>query len=116
MENATAGSANAILAISGTTATAQQTPNNVSPMMARCAAGEATASVGNASAQNLVPLERLVRNALPVQVSAALKGIVPAGFIHGLFVTFCGFPVALVAVHSHMAMMIQTDVLQHDIS
>ncbi|KAJ6634354.1 hypothetical protein lerEdw1_014066 [Lerista edwardsae] len=73
MENATVGSANAIVAISGTTATAQQRPNNVSPMTARCAVGEATASAGNVSAQNLVPLGRLVRNAPPALVSAARK-------------------------------------------
>lgn len=99
MENATVGSASAIVATSGTTATAPQRPSRVSPMTARCAAGEATASVGNASAQNLVPLGRLVRNAPPAQVSAALKGIVPASFLQGSddCATFCGVSAASLA-------------------
>uniref|UniRef100_A0ACB8G118 Uncharacterized protein n=1 Tax=Sphaerodactylus townsendi TaxID=933632 RepID=A0ACB8G118_9SAUR len=36
--------------------------------------GRGNCICGNVSAQNLVPLEILVRNALPAQVSAALKG------------------------------------------
>lgn len=78
METAIVGSANVIVDISGTTAIAQRRWIVASPKMARCVVNEATASVGNVTAQNLVPLERLVRNALPAQVSAALKGIILA--------------------------------------
>lgn len=72
------GSASAMEVTLGTTATAQQGPKGVFPMMARCAAAEATAFVGDASVQNLVPLGRPVRNVPPAQVSAAPKGIVLA--------------------------------------
>ncbi|KAH0621318.1 hypothetical protein JD844_022467 [Phrynosoma platyrhinos] len=75
MENATVGNASATVVMSGTTAIAQQRQTDVFPMMARCAVAEATASVGNVSAQNLVPLGRLVRNVPPAPASAVQKGI-----------------------------------------
>uniref|UniRef100_A0A2D4MY58 Uncharacterized protein n=1 Tax=Micrurus spixii TaxID=129469 RepID=A0A2D4MY58_9SAUR len=74
MENATVGNVSAIMAILGTTATAQRTQAGVFLRMAKCAVAEATASVGNASALNLELLGRLARSVPPARVSAVLRG------------------------------------------
>lgn len=76
MGNATVGSANAMLATSGTTVTALQRRKRVSPTMARSAVAEGIARVEGASARSLGPLERHVRSVQPAQMPAAQREIV----------------------------------------
>lgn len=74
MESVTAGSASAMPATSGTTATAPLRRTAVFPVTGRCAAAGAPASVGSVSAPSQGLLERRVRNVPPAQESVALKG------------------------------------------